>query len=318
MNVFISYSHKDEWAVERLRTHSSMLKRAGTIFTWYDRDLTGGDNLDSEIGDRLNTSELFVAMVSPDFINSDYCYSTEMMRALERHSVGEMVVLPVIVEHCDWKETPLKNLLAVPTDGTPISSFENTNEAFLQVTKEIRKIAGKLVPQVHLKDPKQNLGAKRRFNTTVLSRDQYFVEKDFDEFDKKEYRDQAFQSIQKFFEAAVGEIVHIDGIRARIDLFENSAFTATISNSFVKETAHITVRSSTGSFGGDISFAHGERVGPGTSNGMFSVESDGFELGLTAFMFGLFGSDKGALISPETAAGMIWSELLKSSRISDV
>ena len=118
MRAFISYSHNDKAALDRLHVHLKNLTREGRIETWYDRNILAGGELDAEIERELEASDLFLLLVSPDFIASDYCVEREMRRALERHAAGTARVVPIIVEECDWKAMrELRQLKAVPTDG---------------------------------------------------------------------------------------------------------------------------------------------------------------------------------------------------------
>ena len=94
-----------------------MLKRQGFIETWYDRRILAGAEFGNEIDQRLTESNLVLLLVSPDFLASDYCYSLEMEKALEMKRQGEAWIIPIVLEHCDWKNTPLKDLLACPNDG---------------------------------------------------------------------------------------------------------------------------------------------------------------------------------------------------------
>ena len=98
MKAFISYSRKDEAALERLHIHLAVLRREGHIDEWFDREILAGGEIDAEIAERLESSELFLLLVSPDFLASDYCVEREMERALERHRSGEARVVPIIVE----------------------------------------------------------------------------------------------------------------------------------------------------------------------------------------------------------------------------
>ena len=68
MQALISYSHRDDEALDRLHTHLAMLQREGTITTWADRDILAGDELDESISARLESSQLFLVLVSSDFL----------------------------------------------------------------------------------------------------------------------------------------------------------------------------------------------------------------------------------------------------------
>ena len=140
MKAFISYSHKDDMALERLHTHMAVLRREGKIEAWFDREILAGGDLDAEIDEQLESCGLFLLLVSPDFLASDYCVGREMGRALERHHAGEAQVVPIIVQPCDWKSTRLRKLKALPQDGKPVSEWTNENNAYIDVIKELRRV----------------------------------------------------------------------------------------------------------------------------------------------------------------------------------
>ena len=139
MKAFISYSHTDEPRRKRLNTHLAVLRREGRIEEWFDRKILAGSAIDPEIDERLEWCELFLPLVSPDFLASDYCYEREMTIALERHHADEARVVPIIIEPCDWRHTPLGKLKAVPRDGRAVALWDNENHAYLDVVTELRR-----------------------------------------------------------------------------------------------------------------------------------------------------------------------------------
>lgn len=142
--VFFSYSHDDEQFRDQLEKHLSMLKHQGLIEPWHDRRITAGSAIDEEISDSLEQADIILLLVSASFIASAYCYSLEMKRAMERHQAGTAVVIPVIVRTCDWHTAPFGKLLAVPKDGKAIDLWANFDEAYTDVTKQIRAIVENL------------------------------------------------------------------------------------------------------------------------------------------------------------------------------
>jgi hypothetical protein len=139
LSLFFSYSHADELLRAELAKHLTPLKRSGLITTWYDREITAGGSLDATIMNHLEEADIVLLLVSADFIHSEYCYSREMNRALERHAHGSCVVIPVILRACDWQSTPLGKILATPRDGMPVVQWQDRDEAFLDVAQSIRK-----------------------------------------------------------------------------------------------------------------------------------------------------------------------------------
>ena len=144
VEVFFSYAHEDEKLRDELAKQLKLLKRQGLITDWNDRDITGGREWKKDIDEHLNSSDIILLLVSPDFINSDYCYDIEMKRALERHESGEARVIPIILRRADWHTAPFGKLHALPRDGKPVTSWSNQDEAFYDVARGIRKVIEEL------------------------------------------------------------------------------------------------------------------------------------------------------------------------------
>jgi len=138
IKVFFSYSHTDEASKNELQKHLAVLEKNG-IELWYDRKILAGDGLYKEINKNLAISNIVLLLVSPNFLASDYC-NKEMQKALEMINQGNVWVIPIILEYCDWKNTSLKDLLACPQDGRPVSEYKNPNKAFNEITDKIRKV----------------------------------------------------------------------------------------------------------------------------------------------------------------------------------
>lgn len=119
--VFVSYSHEDEWLKNELLQHLSALQRGGHISTWHDRRIVPGAVVDKKIREKLLSSEVVLFLVSPSFIQSDYCMETEYRLAQERHKNGEAQIVPIIVRECDWDVYGLRDYLALPTDAEAVT-----------------------------------------------------------------------------------------------------------------------------------------------------------------------------------------------------
>ncbi len=130
-----------------------MLKRQGVIDTWHDRRIGAGQEIDAAIDNHINSDEIILLLVSPDFIASDYCYNIEMARAMERHAAKEAIVIPVILRACDWHHAPFGKLLATPEDGKPVTLWPDRDVAFLQVAQAVRKAAERCRKDVPIPAP---------------------------------------------------------------------------------------------------------------------------------------------------------------------
>jgi TIR domain len=79
------YAREDDQLRGELHTHLSPLERRGVVQSWYDRNISAGENWRSEIDDHLRNADFILLLISADFVSSDYCYDVEMKYALERH-----------------------------------------------------------------------------------------------------------------------------------------------------------------------------------------------------------------------------------------
>jgi hypothetical protein len=139
--IFFCYAREDEKLRIELEKQLNILKRQGFINFWHDREISAGTEWEREIDTHLNSAHIILLLVSPDFMVSDYCYSKEMTRAMERHEAGEACVIPVILRPVYWRGAPFGKLQALPTDGKPVASshWHNLDEAFYDVAEGIRK-----------------------------------------------------------------------------------------------------------------------------------------------------------------------------------
>lgn len=104
IKVFYSYSHKDKKLRGKLETSLSALQREGVIQEWHDGCLKAGQEWEKMIYQQLAAVDLVLLLISPDFIQSEFCYSIEMKQALHRHENGQACVIPIILRHTDWGE----------------------------------------------------------------------------------------------------------------------------------------------------------------------------------------------------------------------
>jgi tetratricopeptide (TPR) repeat protein len=144
LGVFISYAHEDDELCQEFIKHLIQIKRDGLIRAWHDRRLTGGSEWAGQIDEHLNSADIVVLLVSPDFLASQYCYDIEMKRALERDAAGEARVVPVILRSCDWQTSQFAKLTALPEDGKPVVKWETHDDGFLDVVKRLRRVVREL------------------------------------------------------------------------------------------------------------------------------------------------------------------------------
>jgi hypothetical protein len=146
VTIFFCYAREDEALLNKLKAHLRPLQRQGLIDVWHDRDISTGTEWEKEISEHLNAAQIILLLVSPDFMDSDYCYGIEMKRALERHERGEAKVIPLILRPVHWHEGLLGGLQVLPTDGKPVTGLDwhSLDTALYDVTDGVHKVVKQL------------------------------------------------------------------------------------------------------------------------------------------------------------------------------
>jgi len=140
VDIFIAYSHEDLTLKNELKKFLRPLLREGRISLWDDFDIEAGQDWDATIKARLYGAGIVLLLVSSDSLASDYFYGKEVEVSLKRHASGEAIVVPVILRHCDWMETPLGSLEALPEKGRPVVEWATRDQAFQDVVARMRRV----------------------------------------------------------------------------------------------------------------------------------------------------------------------------------
>ncbi|GHO96092.1 hypothetical protein KSF_061400 [Reticulibacter mediterranei] len=137
--IFYCYTHSDEPLSRELEKHLKLLQRQGFVSTWH-RYQIDTDMKEAEVINRhLNTASVILLLLSVRFLASDFCFSVEIQRAVQRHEAGEARVIPILLRPVDLGDTPFEKLSMLPSEGKPITSWSNRDEAFLEVVKGIKE-----------------------------------------------------------------------------------------------------------------------------------------------------------------------------------
>lgn len=140
-----SDSDKDEDLRGELEKHLTILKREGLITSWCKKESHAGEEEESQINKHIDTASLILPLISSDFIASDTCYDKQFEKAIERYENAELHLIPVLLRPVDWHDRRrFGNTQPLPTNGVPVTSWSNIDEAFQNITKEIRNVVNEI------------------------------------------------------------------------------------------------------------------------------------------------------------------------------
>lgn len=130
--VFLSYSHKDEGHRNAFKQAARRLEATGLIDIWHDQLVQPGVAWAEEIWRKLEQSRLVLTLLSPDFLTSGWC-KAELGRALELRSRRLLDVVPIVARQCDWRQTGLGAIQALPCGGAPVESCPDQAKAWDEI-----------------------------------------------------------------------------------------------------------------------------------------------------------------------------------------
>jgi len=143
--IFYAYAPEDtSWALE-LEKHLTLLQRQQLITTWHPRLISAGEDWQQVVDAHIQRASVILLLISPDFLASDYCYSTEMRQALEREQTKGVRVVPILLRPVDWKDAPFAHLRPLPSDATFLTEWSNIDRAFAEITAGLRRTLEDLV-----------------------------------------------------------------------------------------------------------------------------------------------------------------------------
>jgi tetratricopeptide (TPR) repeat protein len=100
--IFISYSHKDGAALDRLLVHLKPLVEKGLVDDWSDLRIKTGDLWEEEIERAISVAKIAVLIVSQNFYDSDFIQNHELPPLLDAAELGEVLLMPVILDDCNY------------------------------------------------------------------------------------------------------------------------------------------------------------------------------------------------------------------------
>ena len=86
-----------------LRPHLAAIRRAFDVRMWTDHDIHAGTKWEPQIAAAIEAAQIFVLMITPDFIASDYVYEKEIPAIQQQMREVGALVLPVVLKRCIWR-----------------------------------------------------------------------------------------------------------------------------------------------------------------------------------------------------------------------
>jgi len=122
-----------------LETHLKMLKNADKVTSWSDARIVSPINWDETTKQNFTEANIVLVLVSPELLSSPFMRSDELKRMLERYESESVRIIPIIVRPVFWETSKLGHLDALPSNGRPITEWEDSDAAYKNIDEGLNK-----------------------------------------------------------------------------------------------------------------------------------------------------------------------------------
>jgi hypothetical protein len=147
ITIFLSYAGGDDNKFkERIAKDLETLRRQGCpIKECICYDIYQALEFVTDIRESLKAYELYLFLLSPDFVNHEFCYRKEIYDLVKRHRAG-VWVLPILVRACVWEPTAFGEaskqldgpLPVLPHPQRPVTKWKDRDEAYKKIALGIK------------------------------------------------------------------------------------------------------------------------------------------------------------------------------------
>jgi len=154
--IFVSYAHDDRRWFDKGSLMPRLIRSLESLDdaeVWYDRRrLTGGDPWRQEIEAAIDRAHIAILLVSSYFIVSDFIRTVELSRIAERAKDGRLVIVPILVGHCQWRRLQvLEGPQMIPGEPTPLVEYRESEAKWEKVQHDILSDIESLIDKVRLR-----------------------------------------------------------------------------------------------------------------------------------------------------------------------
>ena len=138
LHLFFSFVKQDQSYLDEIEKGLTMLKRQGYISIWDERMISAGAEWRREVEEHLDLADIILLLISQDYLNSDFSYEIELKRAMERYNAGGVRIIPILINPCDWKQSPFSQLQVLPKNLKSVSEWQDQQAAIRDIVKNVQ------------------------------------------------------------------------------------------------------------------------------------------------------------------------------------
>lgn len=124
-------SDRDKRFVIALEKHFADQTNYGGVKIWHVYKASPGSNVQQEILTNLNSSDIILIFLSPDYMNDSFCVNREGAQAASLQSSRIAIVRVLLIRPIDWRTAPFNFCEVLPESREFISRLRHKEEELL-------------------------------------------------------------------------------------------------------------------------------------------------------------------------------------------
>ena len=141
ISISVCYAQEDTILWDKLRTHLAPLMRLKYINMFFDVEIQENRVWLKRYTNIFNYSSIVLLLISPDSIAS-HNFHKFLQKIVKKSSIH---VIPVLLRPTDCEDSPINGLQMLPSGAKPLTTWQNLDEAFLDVVCGIRRVIASLL-----------------------------------------------------------------------------------------------------------------------------------------------------------------------------
>jgi TIR domain len=147
LKIFIAFAPEDKAEKDKLRKFLVPMSRVRNIELWDESKIDPGQPVEATIEGRLMGADIVLLLLSIESLDNAFFYDRIVRSSLVRNERKECMVIPIILNHCGWRDTPLGKLKPLPENGAPVVDWKPETLAFQEIANGVNSVIDKLESQ---------------------------------------------------------------------------------------------------------------------------------------------------------------------------
>lgn len=140
IKIFCAYAAEDKILQAKLRHCLQPLSHQRLSYTWNESKVTSDSNWGKELNLNMESADIMLLLISADFLASDFCWKL-LQKSIALHITNQTITIPILLRPVDLKGSAFKNFKILPKGEKPITTWNNQDEVFSDITKGIRLVS---------------------------------------------------------------------------------------------------------------------------------------------------------------------------------